>query len=311
MRQIGTLPSETQARIFVDYILTQDIRANVESDGEAWALWVFDEDRVSQAKAELDTFRENPNAEKYAQAQAKAEALRNREIQQYREAKKKIVRASDTWNQSYLQRCPVTITLIVMSVFVAMATTYPDDPLNFGTKLEPARSWLSFAPLTAGPRPDTFYVPHKTFEAIFHGEVWRLFTPMFLHFGPLHLLFNMMWLQDLGGVIEVRRGRWKYLALVLLIAGISNTAQDIVSGPSFGGMSGVVFGLFGYIWMQSRFVPNAGFYMPPNIVMLMLIWMAICYSGVMGGIANTAHTAGLIVGMVAGYAPKLWRDLSR
>jgi GlpG protein len=70
---------------------------------------------------------------------------------------------------------------------------------------------------------------------------------MFLHFSPLHLLFNMMWLKDLGGVIEVRRGRWRYLGLVLLIAGISNLAQGIVSGPFFGGMSGVVFGLFGYI----------------------------------------------------------------
>jgi GlpG protein len=66
--------------------------------------------------------------------------------------------------------------------------------------------------------------------------------------------------------------------------------------------------------MQSRYVPNSGFFMPPNIVMLMLVWMAICYSGALESIvnvANTAHTAGLVVGMVAGYAPKLWRDLTR
>jgi GlpG protein len=311
MRQIGTLPTETQARKFTDYILTQAIRAKVEADGDAWAVWVFDEDRIPKAKAELESFRENPDAGKYAQAQSAAEALREREIKQHREAKKKIVRASDTWNQSYLQRCPVTIMLIVMSVVAVMATTNPDKPFDFGHRAEPGLTWLSLAPLYQGDEPGSVRWSGKTFEAIFHGEVWRLFTPMFLHFGPLHLLFNMMWLRDLGGVIEVRRGRWKYLTLVLGIAGISNLAQGIMSGPYFGGMSGVVFGLFGYIWMQSRYAPNSGFYMPPNIVMLMLIWMAICYSGVVGGIANTAHTAGLIVGMVTGYAPKLWHDLSR
>jgi GlpG protein len=121
----------------------------------------------------------------------------------------------------------------------------------------------------------------------------------------------MMWLRDLGGVIEARRGRWRYLALVLLIAGISNAAQGIMKGPNFGGMSGVVFGLFGYVWMQSRYVPTSGFFMPQNIVILMLIWMAVCYSGIVGPIANTAHTVGLLTGMIIGYAPKLWRDLSR
>jgi GlpG protein len=311
MRQIGTLPSETEARAFADYMLTQSIRTNVEQDGEVWAVWILEEDQVPQAKEELDAFRETPSAEKYALAKSKADTLREKEIKKSREVKKKVVRASETWSQSFMQRAPVTITLIVMSVAAVIVTTNPDKPFSFGSRIEPGRTWLSLAPIRESEREGFMSIPTNTFEAIFRGQVWRLFTPMFLHFGPLHLLFNMMWLRDLGSVIEARRGRWKYLLLVLLIAGISNAAQGIASGPSFGGMSGVVFGLFGYIWMQSRYVPSSGFHMPSNLVMLMLLYMGICYAGVIGGIANTAHTVGLIVGMIAGYAPKFWQDMSR
>ena len=45
--------------------------------------------------------------------------------------------------------------------------------------------------------------------------------------------------------------------------------------------------------------------------MLMLIWMFVCYAGLFGPIANAAHTVGLLVGMIAGYSPKLWKDLTR
>ncbi len=309
MRQIGTLPSETEARKFADYVLTRDIRTNIEADDSAWVVWVLEEDQVTQAKTELEQFRENPNADKYVNAKAAADALRAREIKKHREVKKKVVRANETWNQSNLQRCPVTITLVVISIAAVIATTSPSDPFNFGSKYDPALVWLSFAPYHPGDL--VAEVNARKYAAILHGQVWRLFTPMFLHFTPLHLLFNMMWLWDLGGSVEARRGKWKYLALVLAISGISNTAQAMMSGPAFGGMSGVVFGLFGYVWMQSLYAPESGFYMPRSLVMLMLLYMAACTVGFIGGIANTAHAAGLCVGMIAGYAPKLWKDLTR
>jgi GlpG protein len=222
------LPSEAEARAFADYVLTQNIRTNVEPDGDTWAVWILEEDQVPIAKEELTAFRNDPGAEKYREAKSKADALRDKEIQRSREVKKKVVRANETWNQSSMQRSPVTITLIAVSVAAVMMTTPSDKPFSFGTRIEPALTWLALAPIQESDREGYVSIPVNTFEAVFQGEVWRLFTPMFLHFHFFHLFFNMMWLKDLGGAVEARRGRWRFLLLVLLIAGISNAAQGVI-----------------------------------------------------------------------------------
>src|SRR6185436_2556750 len=98
------------------------------------------------------------------------------------------------------------------------------------------------------------------------GEVWRLISPIFVHDWPMpfHLLFNVYALFILGTMIEVRQGTLLLTGLVLTIAPLSNLAQYYVSGPYFCGISGVVYGLFGYIWMTSKFDPDSGFYLHPQ-----------------------------------------------
>ena len=116
----------------------------------------------------------------------------------------------------------------------------------------------------------------------------------------------MMWLRTLGAAIEMRRGSWRMALMVVLIAATSNLGQYLWTGPAFGGMSGVVFGLFGYLWMKSKYDPQSGFYMPPQMVFMMIAWMVFCYAGVFP-IANAAHTVGLIAGMLLG----LWTTFQR
>ena len=77
----------------------------------------------------------------------------------------------------------------------------------------------------------------------------------------------------------------------------------------FGGMSGVLYGLFGYLWMKGRFEPELGLALSPRLILLLIGWLFLCMTGVLGSVANTAHVAGLAVGMVIGVAPYLWRRL--
>jgi GlpG protein len=94
-----------------------------------------------------------------------------------------------------------------------------------------------------------------------------------------------------------------------VIAGLSNLGQMYMSGPGFGGMSGVVYGLLGYIWIRGKFDPASGLYLHSSTVIMMLIWFFICFAPNaipgMPRIANTAHAVGLVSGMVWGYLSSL------
>ena len=142
------------------------------------------------------------------------------------------------------------------------------------------------------------------------GQVWRLVTPIFLHFSLMHILFNMMALVDLGGLIEMRKGTLRLAGLVLGSAIVSNLAQYASGGwvnPAFGGMSGVIYALFGYVWMKGRHEPAGGLYLSQRTATYMLFWLVFCMTGAVGNIANAAHVAGLAFGVVVGLVPH-WRD---
>ena len=75
------------------------------------------------------------------------------------------------------------------------------------------------------------FLRRTLFGKIRQGEVWRLFTPVLLHGGILHLLFNMAWVWMFGRLIEQRLGSFKYLFLSIIVGVISNVAQYLMSGP--------------------------------------------------------------------------------
>jgi GlpG protein len=133
------------------------------------------------------------------------------------------------------------------------------------------------------------------------GEIWRLITPIFMHGGFFHLGFNMLWLYQLGGEIE-RQERGRYLLVLILIMGaLVNTCQYLVSGPMFLGMSGIVYMLFGYVWMMARYQAKYTYSMAPQTVTIMLAWLVICLVGLIPGVANTEHVAGLLFGVAWGF----------
>lgn len=146
---------------------------------------------------------------------------------------------------------------------------------------------------------------------IFSGQLWRLFTPIIIHFGIMHIAFNLLWLYQLGSAIEQRQNTQRMMTLVILISLLSNLAQFLWSGPIFGGMSGVVYGLLGYVWAQGKYNPMSGLGLDKNITLMMLVWFIVCWLGLVGNIANMAHTIGLICGVILGvlYSPQLLRNI--
>ena len=294
MRLIGHLSDEANATTFSDYLYVQGITSSVEAEKEGWAVWIHSEDELPKARELLRAFRGNPHDPQFHQEAQQAQQLRAREEQ---EQKKASQRYFDR-NRVFARRLVfglgiVTLSLIIVSTVVTVLYT-------FGL----VRPFLQAFMISQYP---------KGAPEIVSGQVWRLITPIFLHaklnnfqtYGFLHLLFNMMWLADLGTMIELRQGSWRLGVLVLVTAALSNYAQYVMSGPRFFGMSGVVYGLFGYVWLRGKFDPGSGLFLHSQTVTMMLIWFFMCLVGVIPYVANTVHTVGLFTGMMWGYFSSL------
>ncbi|WP_236190605.1 rhomboid family intramembrane serine protease [Pseudomonas pharyngis] len=143
-------------------------------------------------------------------------------------------------------------------------------------------------------------------DSLAAGQWWRLFTPMLIHFGILHLAMNGMWYWELGRRIESRQGSVNLIGLTLLFGLVSNYAQFAWSGPSlFGGLSGVLYGLLGHCWIFQLLAPNPAYRLPRGVLAMMLVWLLVCMSGLIsmigfGEIANAAHVSGLLIGCLTG-----------
>ena len=94
-----------------------------------------------------------------------------------------------------LKKEPVTVFLILVNVLVFLVVEFTGGTENTGHMLQCGAA----------------YTP-----AVINGEFYRLFTSMFLHFGPRHLGNNMLVLFVLGGRMERTAGRIKYLLIYLL-----------------------------------------------------------------------------------------------
>ncbi|MBN2507137.1 MAG: rhomboid family intramembrane serine protease [Verrucomicrobia bacterium] len=282
MRVIGHVPNERSATVFSDYLVVQGIANQVESDSDGWAIWIHSEDELGRSREMLDRFLVNPGDPVYQQQAAHAESIRHQRRQEAEAGEQRHFHRRRLFGDvAGWGAVPLTAGLIGACVVVGALT-------GLGRKME----WLQYLLLSIHPRG---------LPEIARGEVWRLVTPVLVHFGFLHLAFNMLWLFDLGSMIERRLGMWRLARMILVLGMVSNVGQYMVSGPLFGGMSGVVYGLLGYVWMKGRFDPGSGLFLHPQTVAMMLIWFVVCLTGWLGNIANTAHAVGLVLGIAWGY----------
>jgi membrane associated rhomboid family serine protease len=125
------------------------------------------------------------------------------------------------------------------------------------------------------------------------GDWWRLITAAFLHYGPLHLAFNMLALWWFGAAVEETIGRGRYLALYL-VSGLAGSAGALLLDPTTPtvGASGAIFGVLGAAFVLERqrtYVLGGG---ALTVIALNLVFTftisSISIGGHLGGLAGGA-----------------------
>jgi GlpG protein len=304
MRIIGYLEGEAQARTFSDYLLVQGIENDVEAEKDGtWAVWIRAEDELDRAKAELEAFRASPSDPKFKSTARVAVDVKEQKRREQAEYEKRLKQRRHLFRPlTGYGFGPVTYILIFICVGVFIVSRFGKDYSHLLSLYISEKDISNFAEASfLDAVKERFIHFQYLLPEIRQGEVWRLFTPIFMHFSVIHILFNMLWLRDLGSMIEGRQSSLLLLLLVLVIAAISNVSQYFWGGPDFGGMSGVVYGLFGYIWIRGKIDPGSGLIMDRRNSSMMIIWLIFCFTGLVGPIANGAHLSGMLVGMAWGW----------
>ena len=110
-------------------------------------------------------------------------------------------------------------------------------------------------------QPDTFV------------QFWRFLSPVFLHFSHLHIGFNLVAWWVLASATERYWGSKTLVTIFLWLALVSNVCQYLAADERFGGLSGVVYGMFGFLWAYSKLSPKAGF-----SISKVVVWQIVFHS---------------------------------
>jgi GlpG protein len=316
MRLAGTLNDEQLAQRFWHYLrdckidcrvepqrnINADLTANI-SKPAVWEIWIRNDDQWREAQNELAEFVKDPQQEKFARSQPIVATV----VETAARATSRPYNIYDTSQYRYAPWISWFCMMLCMAVYMVISN---EDASTAYEKQRVAdqEQRLLYEPATSPPD-----VP---FAAIRKGEVWRILTPAILHGGFLHLFMNMMVLMSQGTQIERIRGPAVFGGLVLVLAAFSNTSQYIVNllykSPlpgNFVGISGVLFGLFGYRLAKSRWEPRMGIFVMEQEVVFMLCWLLLGVLDLFPEVrmANTAHISGWIGGMALAYLGMLWK----
>lgn len=259
------------AQALADYLQTLGIPVQLQPEGAAVALYVLDPARWDQAQLELARFQAEPDHERYRQASWDVErpAANTEGMEPYYRGQSIVASLRSTgW---------VTGSVFVLCLLVFLYTAQGENiaaraPLMFFRDVLAMADWR---------------------------EAWRWITPVFVHFGLVHFSFNLVSWWIFGGLVERSQSSLRLLGLFLACALSSNWTEFLWSRNHFGGLSGVVYGLLGYLWFYGRFNPSAPVRLPPGLVGFMLIALAAGFTDILP-IANMAHLSGLLTGCLAG-----------
>ncbi|MCP5160175.1 MAG: rhomboid family intramembrane serine protease [Hahellaceae bacterium] len=280
MREI---PIEFDLALFSRWLQSQRVWHRIAEENEIQVLWLDSEEGAEAVARALDKYLHDDKFRSQLDQYAGGLTFRRW--------------PTKGWPRPGFNQAPWVFVILGLVLLVALLTHLGQggailraflivDPLDF--------------PLTAfddgGQRWNSLW------EVLRQGEIWRLMSPGLLHFTVMHLVFNSLMFWFLGGQLEAKLGGVPLIVLVVLTSVVSNTAQYVDSGPVFGGLSGVVYGLVGYCWLLSRWKPRMMVF-PPALMGFSLFWLVLGYTATFETLfqikmANTAHLFGLISGLV-------------
>ena len=148
--------------------------------------------------------------------------------------------------------------------------------------------------------------------AAFGREPWRLVTSALVHAsyremgftGIFHILFNVIWTWRFGNALESRYGSLKTFLLFVMLAAGAGAAEFALFGDAIG-LSGVGYGLFGFLWVARRRTTGFDDVIDRRVTVSFVAWFFFCIVATRFGamnVANVAHGAGCALGAVAGGA---------
>jgi len=307
MRRLVSFDDPESARTLNEVLdaanISTELRAGAGAD-ESCSVWVLSEPDMVQARQILSAFVAQPDAPEYEVARARARVSEAQRLAA--EVAPAPPRPRETRGggqplgpprKSLRQRAkesPVTFALIVLCVLVALVTELGEN--------DEVVSYLSIVSFERNGG----VLRWRSYRDLLDGELWRLVTPIFLHFGPIHLLFNAFWLNDLGAATERFQGSLRFALFIVWSAAVSNIAQFVFGqGPNFGGMSGVVYAFVGYLWARAFADPKSGIVLPGQLVAFFVGWMLLGFTrladGMLGPMANYCHLGGFVAGVSYGY----------
>ncbi|WP_108652483.1 rhomboid family intramembrane serine protease GlpG [Dongshaea marina] len=265
MRQLLVMENAEMAQTLIDYLKTQQIPCHLNLSEYGAEIWLEDEQKLQQAELEIRRFMAEPGHPRYRSASW-----------QVGQSSLKLGTSglSGVWSNVILHAGPLTLVIAALAIVIYLSGFFGYEQQLFYA--------LSF---------------HTRLEALWSWQIWRYISPALFHFSLMALVFNLLWWWYFGGMIERHKGSLRLLWLLVLGAGISNMVQFLVSGPAFGGLSGVVYVLLGYVWWSHWLDRDSPFSFPKGLVILMLVWLVLGFFDFFSpSLANAAHLTGLVVG---------------
>lgn len=273
MYRVKQLDTSVDLGGFSQWLKGRGVPHRISEEGGSQVLWLENPEHAEPVIEALDRFLAEPGIRQVVEQQNRSPVF-----------------VGGRWQPSP-RHAPFVLGIIVVGVLMAWFTSLGSNQLTASLLIVDPRSY------DWGNMSERLNALSATLAS---GQVWRLFTPDFLHFSWTHIIFNSVMLWFLGSQIEWFDGRGRLVLLFIVTSLLSNTLQYMVSGPFFGGLSGVVYGILGYCWLSQRTLPR--FQFPPALVTFAVAWMVIGFTPLpemlgLGRMANEAHLGGFVAGI--------------